>query len=71
MGRKTKQEEISEERQRCLDIVQAARNGDIDEDFRSIIHMIESGTFMVELPDEEEETEHRENVLSDYHSDGD
>ena len=36
-------EEMMIERKRCIDIIQMARNGEIDTDFRSIIHMIKSG----------------------------
>jgi hypothetical protein len=37
------------ERERCIDIVQAARFGDVDRDLRSIIHMIESGQTATEI----------------------
>ena len=37
------------ERKRCAGIVQLARAGDIDQDFRSIIHRIESGDTVDEI----------------------
>jgi hypothetical protein len=37
------------ERARCVAIVQAARFGEIDHDFRSIVHMIESGETVQQL----------------------
>lgn len=38
-----------EERQRCVDIVQAARFDEIDRDFRAIISMIEGGQSVADL----------------------
>lgn len=35
------------ERKRCLDIISAARHGDIDQDFRSILHRIKSDQKMI------------------------
>jgi len=39
-------EAVSEERSRCMRIVSAARNGDIDTDFRTLLHFMESGDTM-------------------------
>ena len=38
---------VDDERERCNMIVQAARNGDIDGDFRSIAHRIQSGCRLI------------------------
>lgn len=37
---------VNKERARCARIVQAARCGDIDQDFRTILHFINSGDEM-------------------------
>ena len=38
-----------DERARCAAIVRAAREGDVDQDIRSIIHMIEGGKTVDDL----------------------
>lgn len=38
--------EVMRERHRCERIVSAARSGDIDGDFRTLLHFIESGDLM-------------------------
>lgn len=40
---------VEAERQRCLDIVSAARFGEVDQDFRAIHHMIEGGRTAEEI----------------------
>lgn len=40
---------VSAERERCAAIVGAARCGEVDQDFRAIIHMIEGGSSAEEL----------------------
>lgn len=37
------------ERQRCVDIVSAARFGEVDRDFRALVHMIEGGRSAEEI----------------------
>ena len=43
---------VQEERDRCICIVQAARSGDIDTDFRTLIHFMDSGYQMRVIDDE-------------------
>ena len=40
-------DEIQKERDRCMRIVSAARNGDIDQDLRTLLHFIRSGDQML------------------------
>lgn len=40
---------IRQERERCAAIVTAARFGELDRDFRAIVHMIESGLTVEQL----------------------
>ena len=40
---------IDQERVRCLGIVSAARFGEVDQDYRAIHHMIESGRTVEEI----------------------
>lgn len=42
----------AEERERCSEIVSAARFGEVDQDFRAVIHMIEGGRTAEELKKE-------------------
>lgn len=42
---------VTAERRRCSDIVQGARQGDLDNDLRSIISMIEGGLTVAEIKD--------------------
>lgn len=41
--------ELDVERERCSGIVQLARQGDIDQDWRSVIHRIEQGDSLAEI----------------------
>lgn len=43
---KTLSDEVKAERDRCARIVSAARMGDIDTDFRTLLHFIEIGDTM-------------------------
>jgi hypothetical protein len=43
-------EDVKAERERCMRIVSAARNGDIDTDFRTILHFIRCGDQMLLAP---------------------
>lgn len=40
---------VQQERERCAAIVTAARFGELDQDFRAIIHMIEGGLSVEQL----------------------
>jgi hypothetical protein len=40
---------VQHERERCAAIVMAARFGELDQDFRAIIHMIEGGLSVEQL----------------------
>ena len=39
--------EVQEERERCMRIVSAARNSDIDQDLRTVLHFMRSGDRMI------------------------
>ena len=53
MGRKTKQEEISEERQRCFGIIaHVMKNNIADPSVNMVLEYIEDGRSVTEIPDE-------------------